>query len=114
MVVFKLSYREELNGPFSKEASDIIVKLLDSEEGNQILENFLKWRVIDLLVPLLSKPFRQERSDLNNRLSGMKPRYRKLGIFNLVQLKFLKSICFVRCKYLLCVYLKHFIQPPVH
>ena len=59
---------------YLKEASGLVEKVLEREEGSEMLDNFLKWRVVDGLVPLLSKPFRQERSDLNNRLSGMKPR----------------------------------------
>ena len=59
---------------YLKAASDIILRLMETQEGRQVLEDFIKWRLGDGLVPLLSKSFRQERSDLNNRLSGLKPR----------------------------------------
>merc|ERR1719400_103246 len=59
---------------YLKAASDIILRLMETQEGRQVLEDFIKWRLVDGLVPLLSKSFRQERSDLNNRLSGLKPR----------------------------------------
>ena len=60
---------------YLKAASAIILRLMEEEEdGRQVLEDFIKWRLVDTLVPLLSKSFRQERSDLNHRLSGLKPR----------------------------------------
>ena len=59
---------------YLKAASDIILRLIEDEDGSRVLEDFIKWRLVDDLVPLLSKSFRQERSDLNNRLSGLKPR----------------------------------------
>lgn len=63
---------------YLKAASAIILRLMEEEEeeedGRRVLEDFIKWRLVDTLVPLLSKSFRQERSDLNHRLSGLKPR----------------------------------------
>ena len=59
---------------YLKAASEMIVSLMESEEGNLVLTDFIKWRLVDTVVPLLSRAFRQERSDLNNRLSGLKPR----------------------------------------
>ena len=59
---------------YLKAASDIIVRLMESEAGSEVLKHFIKWRLVDTVVPLLSNPFRQERSDLNNLLSGLKPR----------------------------------------
>ena len=64
-----------INSPgYLKAASDMIESLMESQEGRQVLTDFIKWRLVDTMVPLLSSPFRQERSDLNNRLSGLKPR----------------------------------------
>ena len=59
---------------YLKAASDLVLSLMESEEGRLLLTEFIKWRLVDTVVPLLSKVFRQERSDLNNRLSGLKPR----------------------------------------
>ena len=61
---------------YLKAASDIILRLMEDqgEHGRGVLEDFIKWRLVDTVVPLLSKSFRQERSDLNNQLSGLQPR----------------------------------------
>ena len=55
---------------YLQQASAIISALLATEAGAEVVENFLKWRILESLVPVLTLPFRQARADLVNKLSG--------------------------------------------
>ena len=59
---------------YLQQASAIISALLATEAGAEVVENFLKWRILESLVPVLTLPFRQARADLVNKLSGMETR----------------------------------------
>ena len=59
---------------YLKEAANIIKNALLEQDGIQILEDFLKWRILDSIVPLLTTPFRQAKSDLVHNLQGIKAR----------------------------------------
>ena len=59
---------------YLQQASVIISALLATEAGAEVVENFLKWRILESLVPVLTLPFRQARADLVNKLSGMETR----------------------------------------
>ena len=59
---------------YLQRASAIISALLATEAGAEVVENFLKWRILESLVPVLTLPFRQARADLVNKLSGMETR----------------------------------------
>ena len=62
---------------YLKEATRIIKNTLLKDDGVQILEDFLKWRILDSIVPILTLPFRQAKSDLVHGLQGIKARLNK-------------------------------------
>jgi len=47
----------------------IISDKLSTQEGRQLMEKFLVWKVFDSLVPMLTLPFRQARQDLLSSLA---------------------------------------------
>ena len=60
---------------YFEKLTNIINKRLADPDGIEIIENFLKWRIIESLEPLLTIKFRQAKSDLVHKLQGMKIRF---------------------------------------
>ena len=58
----------------------ILNKRMADPDGIEIIENFLKWRIIESLEPLLTIKFRQAKSDLVHKLQGMKIRFVSLTL----------------------------------
>ena len=52
-----------------------LMKTITEEEDFDLVKDFLHWRIVDSLVPLLTLPFRQARSDLSSQMSGVKKKY---------------------------------------
>ena len=64
-----------VNSPkYLKKVTELMRNIME-EENFDLVEDFLHWRIIDSLVPILTLSFRQARSDFSSQMSGIKKKY---------------------------------------
>ena len=64
-----------VNSPtYLKKVTELMRKIIE-EENFDLVKDFLHWRIVDSLVPILTLSFRQARSDFSNQMSGIKKKY---------------------------------------
>ena len=69
-----------LNSPqYLKKVTEVMIEILEEDENFTLVKDFLHWRIVNSLVPILTLPFRQARSDFSSELSGMKKKYVIIG-----------------------------------
>ena len=64
-----------VNSPQYLKSVTGLMKTITEEEDFDLVKDFLHWRIVDSLVPLLTLPFRQTRSDFSSQMSGVKKKY---------------------------------------
>ena len=64
-----------VNSPQYLKSVTGLVKTITEEEDFPLVKDFLHWRIVDSLVPILTLPFRQARSDFSSQMSGVKKKY---------------------------------------
>ena len=64
-----------VNSPQYLKSVTGLMKTITEEEDFDLVKDFLHWRIVDSLVPLLTLPFRQARSDFSSQMSGVKKKY---------------------------------------
>ena len=60
---------------YLKKVTGLMKQIVEEEENFNLVKDFLHWRIVGSLVPFLTLPFRQARSDLSSQMSGMKKKY---------------------------------------
>ena len=64
-----------VNSPkYLKKVTELMRNIME-EENFDLVEDFLHWRIIDSLVPILTLSFRQAMSDFSSQMSGIKKKY---------------------------------------